>query len=48
MTPLGVMITPPPSVQISKELQAALPKHRSVRLIQRTTMTDGGEEVVIY
>lgn len=48
MTPMGALIMPHPSVKVSTELKAALPKHRLVRLVQSTNMSEGGEQVVIY
>ena len=45
---LGVLITPPTAVQVSKELRAALPKNATVRLVNSTTLAPGGEQVLVY
>lgn len=45
---MGVLITPPHSVQVSKELRAILPKYSAVRLVQSTSLSEGGEEIIIY
>jgi len=48
MTPLGVIITPPGAVKVSKELRAALPAKAVVRILRTTELRPGGETTVVY
>lgn len=48
MTPLGVLITPPPQILVSEQIRSALPKKATVRLLERTERTAGTEHVIVY
>ncbi len=46
--PLGVIVSPPKSVQVPPDLRSAIPAKSVIRMIQPTQFTSGGETFVIY